>query len=93
MNKVDKLIIKAKKAAQSKAERFVLGMVHRHHTDKAKWIADGELWTGKHGSRRCVTTEHDSVEAAAAALQALAEEYPNTEEEAVILIDDFDDGS
>ena len=39
--------------------------------------------------RRQIFTERDTMEAAVDALQALADEYPNTVEDAVIFIDDF----
>ncbi len=88
MDKVDRLIIKAKKAAQRKAERFYMGFVD-YDPDKGKWIAKGDLWTGKRGGGRRITAEHDTKEAAVDALHALADEYPNTVEDAVIFIDDL----
>lgn len=88
MDKVDRLIIKAKKAAQRKAERFYMGFVD-HDPDTGKWIAKGDLWAGKRGGGRRITTEHNTMEAAVDALQALADEYPNTVEDAVIFIDDL----
>ena len=41
MDKVDKLIIKAKRAAQRKAERFYMGFVN-YDPDTGKWIAMGD---------------------------------------------------
>ena len=46
MDKVDKLIIKAKKTAQRKAERFFRGFVE-HDPDTGKWTAQGQLCGGK----------------------------------------------
>ena len=46
MDKVDKLIIKAKKAAQRKAERFYMGFVN-YDPDTGKWTAQGQLCGGK----------------------------------------------
>lgn len=91
MDKVDRLLIKAKRTAQRKAERFTMGIV-THDPDTGKWIAKGDLWTGKKGSGRRIATEHDTMEAAVDAIHALADEYPNTVEDAVIFIDDIADG-
>lgn len=88
MDKVDKLIIKAKRAAQRKAERFFKGFAN-YDPDTGKWIAMGDLWAGKRRDGRRIRTEHDTMEAAVDALQALADEYPNTVEDAVIFIDDL----
>lgn len=87
MNKVDKLIIRAKKAAQRKAERFFMGFVE-YDPDTGKWTAQGQLCGGKINGVRQIFTEHDTMEAAVDALQALADKYPNTED-AVIFIDDL----
>ena len=91
MDKVDKLIIKAKRAAQRKAERFYMGFVN-YDPDTGKWIATGDLGQlcgGKINGVRQIFTEHDTMEAAVDALQALADTYPNTVEDAVIFIDDL----
>lgn len=88
MNRVDRLIIKAKRAAQLKAERFCVGFVN-YHPDTGKWIATGDLWAGKRRDGRRIRTEHDTMQAAIDALQALANEYPNVTEDAVIFIDDL----
>lgn len=88
MDKVDRLIIQAKKAAQRKAERFYMGFVN-YDPDTGKWTAQGQLCGGKISGVRQIFTEHDTIEAAVDALQALADEYPNTVEDAVIFIDDL----
>lgn len=88
MDKVDKLIIKAKRAVQRKAERLYMGFVV-FDPSRGTWEAKGQLWKGKTGSARTVTTKHDTKGAAIDALQALADEYPNTVEDAVIFIDDI----
>lgn len=88
MDKVDRLIIQAKKAAKRKAERFTVGIV-TPDPDTGKWIAKGDLWAGKQRGGRRITTEHNTMEAAVNALQALADTYPNTVEDAVIFIDDL----
>lgn len=84
MDRIDRLIIKAKKAAQAKAERFTVGFV-TYEPDKGKYKACGHLWNGKKGAGcRYVTTWHDGAEAATSALIALSDEYPNTVEDSVI---------
>lgn len=88
MDKVDKLIIKAKRAAQRKAERFFRGFVE-HDPDTGKWTAQGQLCGGKINGVRQIFSKHDTMEAAVDALQALADEYPTTAEDAVIFIDDL----
>ena len=88
MDKVDKLIIRAKRTAQRKAERFYMGFVE-YNPDTGKWIAKGDLWAGKRRGGHRVTTEHDTMEAAVDALHALADEYPNTVEDAVVFIDNL----
>lgn len=88
MERIDRLIIKAKKAAQAKAERFTVGFV-TYEPDIGKWTAQGQLCGGKISSVRQIFTEHDTMEAAVDALQALADEYPNTVEDTVIFIDDL----
>lgn len=88
MDKVDKLIIKAKRAAQRKAERFHMGFI-THDPDTGKWTAHGQLCGGKTENVRQTFTEHETMKAAEAALRSLADEYPNTVEDTVIFIDDI----
>lgn len=84
MERIDRLIIKAKKAAQAKAERFIVGFV-TYDTDKGQYKACGHLWGGRKASGcRYITTWHDSTESATSALIALSDEYPNTVEDSVI---------
>lgn len=88
MQKVDRLLAKAKKVVQRNAERFFMGFVE-YDTDTGKWLAIGDLWRGKKGGSRRITTEHDTEEAAVAALDALSSEYPNIVENTLIFIDDI----
>ena len=93
MTRVDRILIKAQKLAQRKAERLIMGFVE---LDPCRdiWTAEGRLWGGKKGAGcRSIITEHDSKEAALSALYALADEYPNAVEGAVIFFGkgDLDD--
>lgn len=88
MDKVDRLIIQAKKAAQRKAERLYMGFVN-FDPGTGIWTAQGQLCGGKINGVRQIFTEHDTMETAVDALHALADEYPNTVEDAVIFIDDL----
>lgn len=88
MGRIDRLIIRAKRTAQRKAERFFVGFVS-YEPNTGKWIAKGDLWAGKQRDGRRITTEHDTMEAAVDALHALADEYPNVTEDAVIFIDNL----
>lgn len=87
MQRVDRLLAKAKQAAQSKVERFHMGFVEPD-PDTGKWTAHGQLVGGRIDGVRQIFTEHDTMEAAVAALHALAAEYPNYED-APIFIDDI----
>ena len=90
MEKIDRLIIRAKKAAQAKTERFTVGFV-TYEPDKGKYKACGHLWSGRKASGcRYGVTWHDSAEAATNALIALYDEYPNPVEDAVIFFNVID---
>lgn len=90
MEKIDRLIIRARKAAQAKAERFTVGFV-TYEPDKGKYKACGHLWSGEKASGcRYGVTWHDSAEAATNALIALYDEYPNPVEDAVIFFNVID---
>lgn len=91
MEKIDRLIIRAKKAAQAKAERFTVGFV-TYEPDKGKYKACGHLWGGRKASGcRYVVTLNDTKKKAINALCELSEKYPNTVEDAVIFIEDIED--
>ena len=90
MERIDRILIRAKKAAQVKAERFIMGFV-TYEPDKGKYKSCGHLWSGRKGAGcRYITTWHDSTESATSALIALSDEYPNTVEDAVIIFDNCD---
>lgn len=90
MERIDRLIIKAKKAAQAKAERFTVGFV-TYEPDKDKYKACGHLWGGMKASGcRYVVTWHDNTEAATNALIDLYDQYPNPVEDAVIFFNVID---
>lgn len=46
MQRVDRLLVKAKKAVQRNAERFFMGFVEQD-PDTGKWTAQGQLFGGK----------------------------------------------
>lgn len=77
MQRIDRLLIKAKRVAQCKTERFHAGFVS-YDPDRETWTAQGQLWNGRPGELRQLVTEHSTMEAATATLDALADEYPNT---------------
>ena len=90
MERIDRLIIKAKKAAQAKAERFTVGFV-TYEPDKDKYKACGHLWGGRKASGcQYVVTWHDNTEAATNALIDLYDQYPNPVEDAVIFFNVID---
>lgn len=91
MNRLDKLIIKAKKVCGTTELRLSYGIIYP--IDGGKWKAEGSLWNyiphNKFGSRfekaSCIC---DSVEDAIEALEQLGEQYPN-KEDITIIIDDI----
>lgn len=91
MERIDRILIRAKKAAQAKAERFTVGFV-TYEPDKGKYKACGHLWGGRKASvLTYATTWQDTKEKAIDALRELSEKYPNTVEDAVIFIGDIED--
>lgn len=88
MDKVDRLLVKAKRAAQRTAERLIVGFI-TPDPNRGIWEVRGQILNGKTGKARMIITEHDSEEAADAAMQSLSDQYPNTVEDAVIFIDDL----
>ena len=91
MERIDRLIIKAKKAIQVKSERLIVCFINRD-LDTGRYKAHGDLWNGVEGSGvRSIATWHDSKEAAEDALKALAEEYPNPKDDIVIFYDDIEE--
>lgn len=91
MERIDRILIKAKKAAQAKAERFIMGFV-TYEPDKGQYRARGHLWNGKKGAGLTYATAwEDTQEGAIDALRELSEKYPNTVEDAAIFIGDIED--
>lgn len=91
MERIDRLIIKAKKAIQAKAERLTIGFINRD-PDTGQYKARSDLWNGVEGSGiRTITTWHDSQEEAENALRSLADEYPNPKEDVVIFLNDIEE--
>lgn len=90
MERIDRILIRARKAAQAKAERFTAGFV-TYEPDKDKYKACGHLWSGRKASGcRYVVTWHDCIETATNALIGLYDQYPNPVEDAVIFFDVID---
>lgn len=91
MERIDRILIKAKKAAQAKAERFIMGFV-TYDPDEGRYKAFGHLWNGRKGAGLTYATVwEDTKEGAVDALRELAEKYPNTVEDTVIFIGDIED--
>lgn len=91
MERIDRILIRAKKAAQAKAERFTIGFV-TYDPEKGQYKACGHLWNGRKGAGLTyVTTWQDTKEMAVDALCELSEKYPNTVEDAVIFIGGIED--
>lgn len=91
MERIDRLIIKAKQAMEAKAERLTAGFI-RHDPNTGRYEARGDLWNSVEGSGvRSIRTWHDSQQEAENALQALADEYPNPKEDIVIFYDDIEE--
>lgn len=88
MQKVDRLIIKARQTAQRKSECFTLGIVS-YEPDKGQYAAMADLSGVTSESYRRVVSYHESIDDAVTALHVLADEYPNTESDASIIIDDI----
>lgn len=49
MERIDRILIRAKKAAQVKAERFIMGFV-TYDPGKGQYKACGHLWNGRKGA-------------------------------------------
>lgn len=91
MERIDRLIIKAQKTMQAKAERLIVGFIS-YDPDAGRYEVRGDLWNSVAGSGvRSIATWHDSKEAAEDALKALAEEYPNPKDDIVIFYDDIEE--
>lgn len=94
MNRLDKLIIKAKKVCGTTELRLSYGMIFP--IDGGKWKAEGSLWNYipyKLGSRfekaSCIC---ESVEEAIEALEQLGEQYPNKEDITIVIDDISEEG-
>ena len=91
MERIDRILIRAKKAAQVKAERFIMGFV-TYDPGKGQYKACGHLWNGRKGAGLTyATTWQDTKERSVDALRELSEKYPNTVEDAGIFIGGVED--
>ena len=84
MNRIDKLIIKARNAVRSGLELGV-SFVER---DGNSWAAIVHLHDGGHYPIIQRST-YDTMEAAVEHIHAVAEEYPNSQDVPVIIIDNL----
>ena len=88
VDRLTRLVIRAKQAAAVKAERFCGGFVYRN--PGGGFIAQAHVWTGKKGSQRLILSEHETADAALEAVAIISEEYPNAKEDTTIIFDDLD---
>ncbi len=89
MDKLTRLVIRARKTIQARSERFHFGSVKRYQ-DEGPYIAQAFVWTGKPHSGREILSEHETEQAAIDALYAVYNEYPNTEEDSLIFYGGYD---
>ncbi len=87
MNRLDRLIIKAKK--KQGCDRLILGMVSESEEEPGKWIARADIWNGKKGSGvRSLNEPCDSIDEAVDKLHMLSCAFPNNKD-IVIIVDDL----
>ena len=83
MDKLTRLVIRARKTIQARSERFNFGSVKRYR-EEGPYIAQAFVWTGKPHSGREILSEHETEQEALDALTAISKEYPNTKEDTLI---------
>ena len=89
MDRLTRLVIRAKKAVAARSEWFHFGSVHRYH-EGGPYIAQAFVWSGKPGTGREILSEHETEQEALDALTAISEEYPNTQEDTLIFYGGYD---
>ena len=93
MDKLDRLIIKAKKQKKESELKLTVALIYESHEEPGKWVACGELWNGvKFGTSKCKTDRAtcvcDSIGECQEALEQLSEKHPNSDD-LVIIVDDL----
>lgn len=93
MDKLDRLIIKAKKKKKESELKLTVALIYESPDEPGKWVACGELWNGvKFGTSKCKTDRAtcvcDSIGECQEALEQLSEEHPNSDD-LVIIVDDL----
>lgn len=89
MDKLTRLVIRARQAAKTKEERFCVGFVC-HYRPEDPYIAKAAVWNGKKGSGRMIVSSHETEQDAIDALYSVYNEYPNITEDAVIFTGDIE---
>ena len=85
MNHIDRLLIKAKKISGYNGKQLVLAMVVRCGDS---WKATARLWNRVQGYSETVDTGlYATLDAAEEYIHALAQEYPNSYDVAIIIDD------
>jgi hypothetical protein len=88
MKKLDKILAIARKAAIANYPRFFSGFVEPDAS--GGYVAIAHLRSDAPGKAQTIVTNHESKEEAEAALQKLADKYPNAFEKPIIIIDDLE---
>lgn len=89
MDKLTRLVIRARKAAAARSEWFYFGSVNRFK-EEGPYIAQAFVWKGKPGTGREIVSEHETEQKAVDALYSVYNQYPNTKEDAVIFYGGYD---
>ena len=78
MNHINRLLMQARRARNGKG-KHILGFVE-YVPEKKKFTASGTIWDGVEGSGgESFYSEHDNQDDAIAACEAVAAQYPNSE--------------
>lgn len=94
MDKIDRLIIKAKKQKRATDLKLVFALICKSEKEPGKWEVRGNLWNGVPSGKSkwkfdVATCVCDSIEECEDALNQLSEEYPNNKD-VTIIIDNLD---
>ncbi len=87
MKQIDKLLIKARSAANKNDERLFMAFIY---PESGVWVARGHLWRGVKGKGfRAVFEQRTTIYAAVDAVHGMADKYPPTQD-FTIIIDDLE---